>query len=195
MPGMKGGELRLKGDIEPNHVLVFERTPHDQPADGGAVFLNRMPGTATTNIRSKEQRMAEETKKPEKSEKSIEDKVAELERQVEVMKAVSVEKDEVIAEKEKALKAQAALKAKEEWDALAKELPRALVHGTKEIESRERFGANPAVFMKDVLVMVREQHAEALKEAGKEAGKAKLPEKTQKLPLTGITFNGVPVTE
>ena len=302
MPGMKGGELALEGNIEPNHVLVFERTPHDQPGDGGAVFLNKVtmaktnfvpdnpPGYGTADegtewtapnlgdftdkrwsdlpedersaiarhyafvgdldefgslklphhdpkthsvvwngvraamavlggarggasipsgeegaIRTHLESHYKDFKKPiekpiekEKermTEKTTEDRIAVLEKQIEVMKAVSTEKDGLIAEKETLLKEQAAKKAKEEWDGLAKELPRALVHGAKEIETREKFYAGPAVFMKEVLIMVREQHEEALKVAGQMAVHAnKAPERSKAL-CTGITVNGQQVTE
>ena len=222
MPGMKGGELALEGDVEPNHVLVFERTPHDQPGDGGAVFLNKAPvpmpgmGTSPTSdgvtspdtrdppslgampmsvISQVSEKKSTETEKTRMTEKTTEDRIAVLEKQIEVMKAVSTEKDGLIAEKETLLKEQAAKKAKEEWDGLAKELPRALVHGAKEIETREKFYAGPAVFMKEVLVMVREQHEEALKVAGQMAVHAnKAPERSKAL-CTGITVNGQQVTE
>lgn len=222
MPGMKGGQLRLEGDVEPNHILVFERTPRDQPGDGGAMFLNKAPGKTIATAgdstdkrwgglppgerstiaepdahvgdligsvtKEKEEPMADENKKPDEDA----EKVA-LKREIEIQKGMNAEKAALLEEKEKALKAQVEAKASAEWDELAKELPRAMVHGAKLVETREAFYANPTIFTTQLLRQVHSQHAEALKAAGLTTA-SKAPDKAKEL-CTGIIFNGTAVTE
>lgn len=45
--GTEGGQL--KGSVVPNHLLIFEETPMDQPRDRGAVILNKEKMVAFTN--------------------------------------------------------------------------------------------------------------------------------------------------
>jgi hypothetical protein len=141
------GKYALKGMVIPNHVLVFERSPRDQPVDGGAVFLN---------------------KRDSMSDEDVSAKLAFLQKQLDQLKAVNAEKDELIANKENALKEFAQKQKDSEWAAVAERLPRGFIHGTKAIESREAFEANPAMFMCKVLDVMKESHETDMIKAGQE---------------------------
>ncbi len=184
-PGMPENFRKVRPGVKPNHVLVFVRSPRDFPGDPGAMFLNNKQEIMEIH------KMADDTKTPPLP---FEQKLAEMDQELRNMKAAynqvmadAKAKDQKIALAEKDTKDR-------QWDRIAEILPRAWVHGTEEVKTRELFEKQPAEFVLKLATTLHETHAKEIEKAGEEyQRKTSKPPKKLADVCTGLRVNGKPV--
>jgi hypothetical protein len=182
-PGMPENYRKVRPGLKPNHVLVFVRSPRDLPGDPGAMFLNNKQ-----EIQKETPKMADDTKTPPSP---IEAKLAEMDQELRNMKAAynqvmadAQTKDQKIALAEKDNKDR-------QWSRISEILPRAWVHGTEEVKTREMFEKQPAEFVLKLATTLRETHVKEMEKAGEEyQRKTTAPPKKLADVCTGLRVNG-----
>lgn len=181
-PGMPENFRKIRPGLKFNHVLVFVRSPRDLPGDPGAMFLNNK------QEKQESHKMAEDTKNPPSP---LEQRFTEMEQELRNMKAAYNQvmadaqvKDQKIALAEKDSKDR-------QWNRIAEVLPKAWVHGTEEVKSREMFEKQPAEFVLKLASTLRETHVKEMEKAGEEyQRKTAAPPKKLADVCTGLRVNG-----